>query len=321
MPAAQAEDASWAVRTAANDFGSGRTSYAYQVDPGTRISDALQVANRGDAPLTLAVYAADGFTGDGGQLDVRKVDEDATGLGAWVTVKQSSITIDPDESVTVPFVLTVPKNATPGDYAGGIVTSLASEDEADQISVDRRLGVSMRLRVGGELLPKLTVDDVEVDHAGSGLLSGSATVTYTLRNRGNATLRTRHQVSVTGPFGRFSRDAGEIDPAPDLLPGESWEMTVPVADVPASTRLTAQVSVTPLAVDAAGTVLPHPEVSATAHTWAMPWWLVLAVVVVALSIAGWIALRRRAAARRRAQEDARVREAVEAALQDVPAGQ
>ncbi len=36
----------------------------------------------------------------------------------------------------VPFTVEVPENATPGDYAGGIVTSLVEPDATQGINVD-----------------------------------------------------------------------------------------------------------------------------------------------------------------------------------------
>ena len=47
----------WTVRTASNDYGEARSSYSYNVNPGGAVEDAMVVANRGPAPLTLSVYA------------------------------------------------------------------------------------------------------------------------------------------------------------------------------------------------------------------------------------------------------------------------
>lgn len=63
-------DASWTVRTGANDFGDDRTSFSYNVNPGGTVEDALVVANHGQEALTLGVYAADGYTTDSGDFDL-----------------------------------------------------------------------------------------------------------------------------------------------------------------------------------------------------------------------------------------------------------
>ena len=72
-------DVAWTVRTASNSYGADRSSFSYAVNPGGRVEDALVVANRGTAPLDLAVYAADGFTTDTGQLDLLTKDKKSVG--------------------------------------------------------------------------------------------------------------------------------------------------------------------------------------------------------------------------------------------------
>ena len=48
----------------------------------------MVVANRGPAPLTLSVYAADGFTTDAGQLDLLTRDKKSIAIGAWVKAER-----------------------------------------------------------------------------------------------------------------------------------------------------------------------------------------------------------------------------------------
>src|SRR5690242_15163501 len=67
---AEEGDVAWTVRTASNSYGADRSSFSYAVNPGGQVTDAMVVANRGKAPLDLAVYAGDGFTTGTGQLDL-----------------------------------------------------------------------------------------------------------------------------------------------------------------------------------------------------------------------------------------------------------
>ena len=315
-------DVTWTVRTASNDLGADRTSYEYAVNPGTAVEDAHVVANGGTAPLDLAVYAADGYTTEAGQFDLVLGGEESVGVGAWVTGATDHITVEPGTSVEVPFTVSVPADATPGDYAGGIVTSLAQPGDTEGITVDRRLGVRIALRVGGELAPALAVEDVRLGYGGglNSFAGGDATVSYTIHNTGNAVLSAQQAATVEGPFGWFDAAAGEVDAPPQLLPGESWEVTVPVDDVAAAVRLAATVSVTPVLTDPSGSTTALEPVVATAGAWAVPWALVgLVVLLVAAAL-----VARRVRAQRRAQraarEEARVREAVEEALSKVDAG-
>ncbi|MGW2280256.1 WxL protein peptidoglycan domain-containing protein [Streptomyces sp. NPDC001770] len=310
-------DVTWTVRTAANDFGADRSSFGYSVNPGGKTKDAMVVANHGTTALTLAVYTADGFTTGKGQLDLLTRDKKSRSVGAWVRAAHETVTVAPGRSAEVPFTVAVPAGATPGDYVGGILTSLKQPDGAEGIAVDRRLGIRIKLRVSGALRPALAVEDVHVSYDGSaGFAQGDATVTYSLHNTGNAVLSGTQKVAVTGPFGMFSTDAGSVAAPPELLPGERWKVTVPVHGVTPAYRIAATVTVTPVLTDAAGSKTALKPVRATAHGLAVPWTLTLLVVLVVAGIVAAVVLTRRGRARRKRLEDERVREAVDRALHE-----
>ncbi|WP_320777418.1 WxL protein peptidoglycan domain-containing protein [Streptomyces sp. CRN 30] len=311
-------DVTWTVRTASNGYGDDRSSFSHHVNPGGTVEDAMVVANRGRSELTLAVYAADGYTTGKGQLDLLTRDEKSTGVGAWVRPAKKTVRIAPGRTAEIPFTVEVPDDATPGDHVGGILTSLRQSEDAEGIAVDRRLGIRVKLRVSGALKPTLAVEDPHVDYHGTAdpFGQGDATVTYTLHNTGNAMLSGAQDVTLSGPFGVLSTDAGKIPAPPELLPGEKWEVTVEVHGVTPAFRLTAEATVTPAVTDAAGSTTTLKPVHATTGGWAVPWALLLLVLLVLAAAVSAILLTRRNRARRRRREDARVNEAVEAALRD-----
>ncbi len=312
-------DVTWAVRTASNSLGSDRTSFSYSLNPGAQAQDALVVVNHGATPLELAVYAADGYTTDSGQFDLLTPDLESAGVGAWLSTDAGSVTVEPGATAEVPFTVAIPADATPGDYAGGIVTSLAEPDDTEGITVDRRLGIRVNLRVGGELAPGLAVEQVHVDYSGTlnPFATGDATVTYTLHNTGNTLVSAQQAVSVAGPFGVLRTDgAVPADTPPQLLPGESWQVSVPVHDVAPAFRLAATATVTPIVTDASGSTSSLARVTVTAHGWAVPWTASVLVVLLVLGAVGALRVRRRRQARRVAREEARVQEAVEQALRE-----
>jgi len=309
-------DVAWTVRTASNSFGADRSSFSYAVNPGGKVDDTMVVANRGKAPVDLAVYAADGFTTRTGQLDLLTKDKASKAVGVWLRAADERVTVQPGKTVEVPFTVAVPANATPGDYVGGVVTSLTQPDQEQGINVERRLGIRVKLRVGGELTPRLTIENLHVAYAGAGnpFAKGDATVTYTVRNSGNATESAQQDVSLSGPFGWFRTKASAISPAPELLPGESWTVSVPVHGVAPALRLAGTATLTPLLTDASGSTTPLDAIRSTGHGWAVPWVLLLLVVVLAAAVVAFVILSRRGRRRRKTREDARVREAVAQAI-------
>ncbi|GAA4157487.1 WxL protein peptidoglycan domain-containing protein [Leifsonia shinshuensis] len=314
-------DVTWGVRTAANQNGADRQNFGYRIAPGGSVTDAIVVGNHAAAPITLDVYAADGFTTSSGQLDVAKRDAKAVAVGAWTALRDHTVTIAPGGTAEVPFTVTVPKDATPGDYAGGILTSLPQAAQENGISVDRRLGIRVHLRVDGKLAPAVAVEKLRVDYTGTlnPFGTGDATVSYTVRNTGNVRLSAGQTVGLSGPFGWFPVDAGNVAGVPELLPGESWTVSVPLHGVVPAFWLTASTALSPKLPAVTGSTPGVEGVAAEAGTVAVPWALLTLLIVIAAAVAATVLVLRR---RRRAsavREDERVKKAVEEALKGVEA--
>ncbi|MFT2818352.1 WxL protein peptidoglycan domain-containing protein [Leifsonia sp. A12D58] len=316
-------DVTWGVRTGTTGQDVNRQNFNYDaVDPGATVTDSLVISNHDTEALELDVYAADGFTTTSGQLDLVTKDTASVALGAWVSAESSHVTIDAGTSTEVPFTVTVPADATPGDYVGGIVTSLSTPSEEQGISVDRRLGVRIHLRVSGVLTPALAIDDLHVSYSGTlnPFGSGDATVSYTVHNTGNVRLSAGQSVSLSGPFGLFPREVGGVDAVPELMPGETWTVTADVADVAPAFWLTASAELTPQVVTtstgAADTGLTVESVLSSSGTWAVPWTLLALVILLAAAVVATVLLLRRRGRRQKVREENRVKDAVEQALRE-----
>lgn len=314
-PADGSTQVSWGVRPADTVHGAERPNFAYTLPPGGTLSDALVLTNRGDAPLALDVYAADGFLTPDGTLDVLEAGEESTALGAWVTVATPEVVVQPDATVEVPFTLTVPADAQPGDYAAGVVSTLLVEN-TEGVTVDRRLGSRMHLRVSGDLTPTIAVSDVHVDYdaGGNPVAPGSATVSFTVTNTGNARVAPAEQVQISGLLGLGRARAAAVD-VPELIPGASVQRSVVVDGVWPLVRTTARVALGGEVVALPGAPAAEegplvPGVVATAAAWAVPWAVLAALVLLGVLVA----LRVRARRRRGLRQQRAVDEAVAAAL-------
>jgi len=320
------DDVTWTVRTASNDFGAERSSYRYTVNPGSTVEDALVVVNHGDTALDLGVYAADGYTTDSGQFDLVVGGAKSVAVGTWVRSSVDRISVGPGETIEVPFAVTVPRDAMPGDYGGGIVTSLVQTDAIEGINVDRRLGIRIALRVSGDLAPSLAVENMQVTWDGglNPFAGGDATVSYTIHNTGNTMLSAQQTADVAGPFGWLPTGTATIAAIPQLLPNETWEVTASLRDVPAMFLLTATATVTPVVTDASGSTTALAPIVASANGWAAPWGLLLLIAAVAALVIVGLRLQKRHRMLQQEREAARVKEAVELALtqakEPAPAG-
>ena len=284
----------WTVQTADNAHGTRRANFRYDtVDPGTVISDAMTVVNTGTEPLPLEVYAADAFTAATGEIDVLVDGRPSRDAGTWVSVDASPLSLAPGASAEVPFTITVPADARPGDHAAGIVTSLTSTDPTSTLSVDRRLGTRINLRIAGELTPAAAVSDVSARYEASWnpFESGRVVVQYALENTGNTRLTGSEILATDGLFG----ERGAPTQLTEVLPGSTVEIT---REIPAFSLgwVAGSVELTPEAVGLGAAPLAPTEngFSVVAVPWSL--YALLALILAAVLTAVLLVRRRRAAA-------------------------
>lgn len=292
--AADSGGVAWTVKTVDSENGTGRGSFSYDLEPGASVSDAMVVVNTGTVALPLDVYAADAFTTAGGDVDLVADASASDDAGLWVSVATSQIVLEPGAQAEIPFTLTVPTGAQPGDHAAGLVTSLAGADASAILSVERRLGTRINVRVAGALLPAAQVENVRASYTPSWnpFEAGTLTVEYALRNTGNTRLTGVGAIEAAGPVGLFASrtTAEQLD---EVIPGSTIEMrrTLPVS---ALGWLSGAVVIDPEGVGLGAGQLA--SVVTDFSTLAVPWSLVVLLVVVAgLVVAAVVLVRRRRA--------------------------
>ncbi|SCL23452.1 WxL protein peptidoglycan domain-containing protein [Micromonospora aurantiaca (nom. illeg.)] len=287
-PSADPGAVRWAVQPSGPGGPTGRNYFTYDLAPGDSVTDHVGVTNLGDRPLTFAVYGTDAYTTTDGAFALLPSDRAATDVGAWIGVERRSWTVQPGRRADIPFRLTVPRNATPGDHTGGVIAAVAQDGvtaDGQRVRLDQRIAARVYLRVAGEVRPAVTVESVRVgyDTPLNPIGRADLTVTYRIRNSGNVRVGGTGAVVVDGPGGWTLSRTSPVD-LPELLPGAEFTVTERVTGVPPALRLTATVDLAPTTVDTA-----LPPVQRTASVWAPPW-----LLIAALAAAGaWLYLRRR----------------------------
>lgn len=228
--AADTEDAApatvWSLTPAPQEDEEDRVSFRFDVPPGETVEDAVELTNFSADEATFTLQAADGVVSDSGTFDILRPGEENEAAGQWIELDQQEVTVPADDSVTVPFSITVPENATPGDQPAGIAASV-SAGEGEDVSMVSRVGARIHLRVDGDIMPTLAVDDLNVDYQQNWnpFAPGTATVTWTVRNTGNVRLGTEQVLNSAGPFGLASAEE-TVEPIREVLPGGETQMRV-----------------------------------------------------------------------------------------------
>jgi hypothetical protein len=302
-PAAGGDSVTWSFRPADARGGDKRSWVELELDPGESATEHAEVVNLSQREVTFAITAADGYFTERGRFNMLAAGDESTDAGLWIEV-QDSVTVGAGEQAVIPFTVTVPADATPGDHPAGLAASVRQAGDEGGVSVDSRVGFRVMTRVTGEYLSSL---DLTVDAGYSTRWNpfqpGSATVEYTVANTGNTRLSAAPVIRVAGPLGLGAKRVEAEFPG-ELAPGESRAASVAVEGVWPLFWLTAAVD-----VDAQPVVEGAPPAAASGKdaTAAAPL-PQLAVLVAAALLIVW---GRRDRARRRRDIDRRINEAVE----------
>jgi hypothetical protein len=286
--ASAADNGTWSVFPVQPPNSAPRTAFSFDLAAGATLKDAVTVKNQGKLPLTMNLYPADAFNAaGGGGFALRQAGEPNTGVGSWVKLAKSTVTIPAGKSVSIPFTMTVPRNASPGDHAGGIVAVNAQaegvqESEGVTVGIKRAVGTRIYTRILGPLNPSLSVTDVTVDTIEKAQIpfftEGKATITYTVVNTGNTRISADQALKITGLFGQTIAQP-TLAKAPEILPGETVTLVQQWDSVPAFNQ--AHVRVEFQATDVSGA-----EVTAAgdATVWYVPWLFLLGIALVIIAI-------------------------------------
>lgn len=276
----------WGVAPATTETNQkARPFFDYRQPAGGVIRDAISIANLGDYPLTFDLYSADGYNLANGAFALRGKAERKTGVGAWISLAVTAVTAPPHEQAIVPFTLSVPTDATPGDYAGGIVAlarPVATPAPGSQIVTRQGVGARIYLRVPGPLHPSLAVTDLTVDAHTGPFGGGHARIHAVLVNTGNARLNAIARIRITGPFGATAQTIPSLR-LDSFLPGSRIDLTRAWPSLPFAGPYRASISVR----------APSASATGTKSLWIIPWavLVIVALVIAALTVS-WRRRRR-----------------------------
>lgn len=283
----------WSVRPADESGPDGRSWVELEADPGTTSTEHLAVRNLSDVEVTFSITGADGYFTPTGRFNMLASDQESVDAGIWIDVADA-VTVPAGETQIVPFTITVPADATPGDHAAGIAASIYAEsaDSGATVGVESRVGFRVMVRVAGEIEPSLRVDawgDYSIEW--NPFDPGAIALTYTLENAGNV------RMSVFGAAEwadqQIPDQSSDAAAESELLPRDLRTFSLQIPRVwplgPISVPLTIEQSV----IMPDGTVERLDPIVQSVTVWAMPWPQLIVVAAIVLLLVGLFWGRRR----------------------------
>lgn len=205
--------------------GEARRSFAIDPEATGTLTDAFRVHNRSEEPLRLRVYATDAFEEQDGSVTVAPYEHEPRGVGTWIDVERSSITLFAKTGEIVDFTIHVPDDATTSGMGAIVAEELREPTEDESIAVVYRL--ALLVKVGGDTAG-LTMSEPDLDVPIS-LIPGAAAATTELTNETLQPAGAEVQFTVESLTGY----AWNLDPVDVRLEaGESLEVSQTWTTVP-----------------------------------------------------------------------------------------
>jgi hypothetical protein len=230
LPAAAVDDGTLGIRPQyESDF------FHLSIAPGAEIDVNAIITNRGDSPLTLLTYLADGVSTPQGAFALAPQGEPSTELGLWGSVGSSDVTVAARSELLLPMKVQIPWGTLPGDYIGGLIiqqapvegetTETADGSATVRMDVIQRQGVRIYLTVTGTAVTSLTQGELQWQKNGDSL-----DLILPIENTGNTTLNPSTTVEFTSWIGANTwlpfKDPGSI------IPDETREVQASLTPAP-----------------------------------------------------------------------------------------
>lgn len=175
--------------------------FIYELKQGITKEDSITVVNNSDRSLDVKVYPVDATTTSDGAFALLNEDQRQNDVGSWINMANSTITIEPRGHREVPFTISIPKYATVGDHAGGIVvqevkkTNVATQGIG--LNIVSRIGTRIYENVPGDKVINLDVRDLAYK-----IVNDRLEFTFTMENQGNVILTPTGRLDLKDQSGK-----------------------------------------------------------------------------------------------------------------------
>lgn len=170
-------------------------------------SSSVRVINTNDFPLqvytTVVNFAPSGESGQGTMIPVFESETEGTSLAEWITLDQEEVLIPAEQTVSIPFTISVPDDAAPGGHFAAILVgtrSFGDSNGAAQVETSQVVTSLLFLRVAGDIVESGQIRDFVTDR----LIAESPEMSFSLRfeNTGNVHIQPQGEITITNMWGK-----------------------------------------------------------------------------------------------------------------------
>ena len=199
------------------------------------------LGNGGEQNVVARVYAADAYSLVNGGFGVETEEDELDGTGLWVDFEAATLELEPGETVERTVTVTVPEDATPGQYIAGMAIQTAESIAVGESSMLRQIikkSIAIFITVPGPEEGSFEIGTIEIQQP-----SGASRVVVEIVNTGNILVNPSGEITITNPEGEtivtapvnmgpvYAGDTTSIEfSLPNALPEGSYTMNIDLAD-------------------------------------------------------------------------------------------
>src|SRR3989338_4235186 len=175
--------------------------FIYNLDLGESQDDDLILFNTTNEPQTIKLYAVDSVPSNQGNFALEAEAAPKEGIGAWIKLSQTLVTLQPGENQEIPFTITIPPDADVGEHSGGIILQKAQAGEAlvaSGASIVSRIGIRVYETVPGEIIKAIELTDFNLKLARPANQPPYYDISLTAQNQSNVSLKPQVALVIGG---------------------------------------------------------------------------------------------------------------------------
>lgn len=193
--------------------------YEISGDPGETLQEKLNLRNETANPLTYYPhyynFQAEGETGVPTFVDPKD------GLGTWIAAP-AGIELAPGDNQTIVFVISIPKDATPGGYFGALLygTTPPIEKGSSQLAIGSETGPIILLRVNGNIKESASVVEFKTKNDKNFYTALPVEMYYRFQNTGADRTKPAGNLVIKNIFGLKAKTQTANPVEGNVLPGQ-----------------------------------------------------------------------------------------------------
>lgn len=202
------------------------TEKHYEVNLGETINDSFVLLNSGQTAYDFITYTSPYSVANGNYNAQYDVDAPRSDAYKWLQMDTAQWHADVRQTVTVPFTLRVPTNASPGGHYGIVFAETKPLDASSGIIRKKRLGMVLYVKVKGDVVNEGRTTNIATDWFYS---HGPVTADISVEDKGNTDFIAKTKMTVSDLFGNVKYTSSKES---NILPGTNRDITMSYDNAP-----------------------------------------------------------------------------------------